>query len=84
LKQPIWWKFVCNNGCHAVSPTHLLFHELFKPLSCGSKPSTSKSYEFRSNGLYHTFDDGLHKSLLIMANIFASFFAKCAPSHFLA
>ncbi len=60
LDKLICWNFVCNNGCHIVNPTHAMFHELFKPLSCDSKPSTSKSYKFKSDWLYHTFEDGLH------------------------
>jgi hypothetical protein len=60
LNKLTCWNFVCNNGCHIVNPTHVVFHELSKPLSWGSKPSRSKFYEFRSNGLYDTFENGLH------------------------
>jgi len=28
LNNPIYWEFACSNGCHLVSPTHVLFHEL--------------------------------------------------------
>jgi hypothetical protein len=45
-----------------ISPTHILFHELSKPLSCDNKPSTSRFDEFRNHGLYHTFEDGLHNT----------------------
>ncbi len=74
---------VCLQQWLPHNPTHVLFHELSKPFSCDSKPSASKSYEFRSNGLYRAFENGLQKSLLMMANIFVSFFAKYAPSHLL-
>jgi hypothetical protein len=59
LSKFIWWKFACNSGCQMVNPTHVLFQEQSKPFSCNIKPSTSRFDEFRSSGLYHTFEDGL-------------------------
>jgi hypothetical protein len=51
LNKPIWWKFVCSNGCHMVSRTHVLFQELFRPFACDNKPSIFRFNEIKRNGL---------------------------------
>jgi hypothetical protein len=61
LSKLIWWIFFA-----IVIATwyiqHVLFHEQSKPFSYNIKPSTSRFDEFKSNGLYHTFEDGLSNS----------------------